>query len=270
MDYRRASLPGDWGDPFGPGSRASHRAPAEPGLGPFGLRSLSQAPCQPRAASSAAWFRARRRVAVNMSTPFQKSPRSGIRTRPRPPRRPSRGRRVAAVRGRARQGPVTGLCRPAWRSRGAADRRPRRAPAETPCPGRGSPPTGRVAPAAARPVSLSPAPNPGTVIHGPRPVRPALARSAIGFAGEPSGTATALVGRRRDPSRQRRVSRDRRRTCGPRRGRTRSPGLEGAHGRPTVAPRFEQVLCGVPRSQDVCRQRLECATPHKCSRPQIN
>ena len=39
----------------------------------------------------------------------------------------------ATVRRRARQGPVTGPCRPARRSPGAADRRPRRAPPVLPC-----------------------------------------------------------------------------------------------------------------------------------------
>ena len=41
----------------GPGSRASHRAPAEPGLGPCGLRSLSRAPRRPRTGSRAAGLR---------------------------------------------------------------------------------------------------------------------------------------------------------------------------------------------------------------------
>ena len=71
----------------------------------------------------------------------------------------------------------------------------------------------------------------GRLLPAPRP----------GLAGEPSGTVTALVDHRRDPSRQRRVLRARRSACGPRRARTWSPGLEGPHGRPTVAPRFEQV-----------------------------
>ena len=78
--------------------------------------------------------------------------------------------------------------------------------------------------------------------------------------------SVARIGRGRDPSRQRRVPRDRRPSCGPRRGRTRSPGLERPHGRPTLTPDSSR-LCGVPRSQDVCRQRLECATPHN-STPQ--
>ena len=102
-------------------------------------------------------------------------------------------------------------------------------------------PTGRVAPWRGPSllffVPRTPAPEStvrvrsGRLLPAPRP----------GLAGEPSGTVTALVDRRRDPSRQRRVSRARRPACGPRRARTRSPGLEGPHGRPTVTPRFEQV-----------------------------
>ena len=58
------------------------------------------------------------------------------------------------------------------------------------------------------------------------------------------------------PSRQRRVSRDRRPARGPRRGRTRSPGLIGPHAVPNRRnlPRFAQTLCGVPRSRGLCRQ----------------
>ena len=57
-----------------------------------------------------------------------------MRARPGPPRRPSRKGRAATVRRRARQGPVTGAYGSARRSPGAADRRPRTGPPETPCP----------------------------------------------------------------------------------------------------------------------------------------
>ena len=69
--------------------------------------------------------------------------------------------------------------------------------------------------------------------------------------------------RGRNPSRQRRVSRDRRPAPGPRRNRTQSPGLLGPHTVPNRRnlPRFGQISCGVPRNQDLCRQRLEGATP---------
>ena len=47
---------------------------------------------------------------------------------------PARRRCAATVRRRARQGSVTGPCRPARRSPGAARRRPTRAPPGIPCP----------------------------------------------------------------------------------------------------------------------------------------
>ena len=69
----------------------------------------------PHADSQAAWVRGRRGTACARWVTA---------------RRPRR----ATVRGHARQEPVTGPCRPARRSRGAADRRPRRPPRGTPCP----------------------------------------------------------------------------------------------------------------------------------------
>ena len=72
--------------PSGPGSRASHRAPAQPGLGPFGLRSLSQVPRRPHAGSSVAWLRGCRRAAASASRQFRKSRRLvGMWTRPAAP-----------------------------------------------------------------------------------------------------------------------------------------------------------------------------------------
>ena len=102
--------------PSGPGSRASHRAPAEPGLGPCGLRSLSRAPRRPHFASPVAWLHGGRSAAWGRWVAR------------------ARRRRAATVRRRAREGPITGPCEPAGRSTGAADRRPRRAPPGTPCP----------------------------------------------------------------------------------------------------------------------------------------
>ena len=94
-----------------------------------------------------------------------------------------------------------------------------------------------------------------------RAARRVLARSAV-------RVVRRCRFRGRDPSRQKRVSRDRRPARGPRRSRIRSPGLVGPRAAPNRRdPRFEQILCEVPRSQDVCRQRLECATPHN-STPQ--
>ena len=67
-----------------------------------------------------------------------------------------------------------------------------------------------------------------------RPRRPARGRSRDGDSAR-AGCRRRFRGR--DPSRPRRVSRSRRPARSPRRGRTRSPGFEGPHARPTVAPR---------------------------------
>ena len=83
--------------PSGPGSRASHRAPAMPGLGPCGLRSLSRAPRPPHASSQAA--------------------RVGWAS--------ARGRCGATLCRRAGNGTVIGPFQPAQRSPGAAGRRPK-------------------------------------------------------------------------------------------------------------------------------------------------
>ena len=58
------------------------------------------------------------------SAPFWKSRRPEMRTCPGTPFQPSRRRRAATVRRRAREGPVTGLCGPAQRPSGVANRRP--------------------------------------------------------------------------------------------------------------------------------------------------
>ena len=58
--------------PSGPGSRASHRAPAKPGLGPCGLQLLSRVPRRPHAGSSVDWLRGCRRAAASASRPFSK------------------------------------------------------------------------------------------------------------------------------------------------------------------------------------------------------
>ena len=103
----------------------SHRAPAEPGLGPSGfdpyrgrpasLTPVSRPPCCTRS----------RRAAAGVSTPFRNARASGMRTRVGTPcRRRSHRRRSTAVRRRARQGPDTGARGPTRRSHGAADRRP--------------------------------------------------------------------------------------------------------------------------------------------------
>ena len=112
-------VPFQGGDaPSGPGSCALRRAPAEPGLGPCGLRSLSRAPRRPRAVLAG-------RVGAR-SPRGRVSARTGCAT--------ARMGSGATARRRGRQGPITGPCRPARRSRGAAGRRPRRAPRGTPCP----------------------------------------------------------------------------------------------------------------------------------------
>ena len=62
--YTASPIPFLEGDALtGPGSRASHRAPAEPGLGPCGLRSLSRAPRRPHVGSRVAWLRGRCKAA---------------------------------------------------------------------------------------------------------------------------------------------------------------------------------------------------------------
>ena len=73
-------------------------------------------------------------VAPSASTQFRRSRTPGIRAVPAcPVEGPTDGARPRCA-GTPGFGPVTGPCRPARRSRGAADRRPRRAPPETPCP----------------------------------------------------------------------------------------------------------------------------------------
>ena len=58
--------------PLGPGSRASQRAPAMPGLGPCGLRSLSRAPRRPHAGSKAPGRAGIARVVARPGTQFGK------------------------------------------------------------------------------------------------------------------------------------------------------------------------------------------------------
>ena len=77
--------------------------PRQAGSRPFGLRSLSRAPRRPLAASQGARLRSRRGAAWARWVTARKRRR------------------------RTRKRPVTGPCRPARRSPGAVDRRPRRA-----------------------------------------------------------------------------------------------------------------------------------------------